>query len=147
MKRILAIAAAALMLLAGCSLEPRKEPLETAIPAALVASDLGILDAEASTGMDGFVKYLSVFVVLDRDTLSEDELVKIITLSVENCDESNIDVVKIGARDGSVEGYEYIDVGSVGVRLGFERAAAVPDVAKIGWESAVALEEDNGVPQ
>jgi hypothetical protein len=142
LKRILAIAVTALMLLAGCSFEPRKEPLATAIPSALLASDLGILEAEASTGMDGFVKYLSVFVVLDHDTVSQDELVRIITISVENSDESNIEVLHIGARDGTVEGYEYIDVGSVGVRLGFERAATVPDIAKIGWESAVALADE-----
>lgn len=141
MKRLLSAIAVAfiVVLLAGCSFGPRKEPLETAIPAALVASDLGIIDAEASTGADGFSKYLSVYATFDRATVSSDDAIEIVRLSIENCDSDNIDVIHIGGLDGTADGNEFIDFGAVGVELGFQRSAVLPNEFTIPWEQAIEL--------
>lgn len=146
MRRLIAVLAFALTvgLLTGCSFGPR-EPLETAIPAALVASDLGIIEAEATTGMDGFSKYLSVYSTFDRDTITTDELIEIVRLTIENCDSNNISLLQIGGLDGTADGYEYIDLGAVGLELGFARGTSIPDAFTIPWEFAVELvnEHDN----
>jgi hypothetical protein len=129
-------------MLAGCTPGPQREPLESAIPSALLASDLGITKAEASVDIDGLSSNLSVFAVFDRDTVSSDDLRTIVELAVENTDRDNLSRIHIGGRDGSVDGYEYIDLGPVGRELGFAADPVIPDRVSIAWDDAVALAGD-----
>jgi len=128
--------------LAGCAVGPQREPLESAIPAALLASDLGITKAEASVDIDGLSSNLSVFAVFDRDTVTSDDLRTIVELSIENTDRDDLSRIHIGGRDGSVDGYEYIDLGAVGSELGFAADSTIPDRFSIAWDDAVALVGD-----
>jgi hypothetical protein len=142
MRRLFAVLAVlAIGLLAGCSLGPQKEALETAIPAALLASDLGITKAEASVGIDGFSKNLEVFAVFDRDTVSVDDLVQILKLSIDNADRDSFSRIIVGARDGTVDGHEYIDLGAIGQELGYPADNLVPERFSIGWDEAIDLVE------
>lgn len=142
MRRLFAVLALALVVLAGCTFGPQKEPLETAIPAALVASDLGIIEAEASTGTDGFSKYLSVYAVFDRDTVSAGDLVQVVKLSIENSDRDDIGLIRIGGLDGTANGDDFIDLGAVGLELGFPRNTVIPGAFAIPWEQAIALVDE-----
>jgi hypothetical protein len=129
----------AVALLAGCAISPQQEKLESAIPAALLASDLGITKAEASVGIDGLASTLVVFAVFDRDTVSPVELREIIALSIENCDRDNLDRIHVSGRDGTADADEYIDLGAVGQELGGTRDSVIPDRFTIAWDDAVAL--------
>lgn len=142
MRNRLAVAAALLLLLAGCSLEPPQEPLETAIPAALMASDLGVLDAEASVGIDGFARELSVYVTFDRSTVSTDDVVRIVELSIEHSDRDDFARLNIGGIDGTADGFALIDLGAVGADLGFSRDPVLPSTFVLRWEQALALVGD-----
>ncbi|EYT57547.1 MULTISPECIES: hypothetical protein [Microbacterium] len=82
------------------------------IPAALLASDIGIREAGADKAVSGFTYYLSVTIYLDDDELTDSELGAIlqiivdendlptdtIVLTVMNSDRESIDVEQIADR-------------------------------------------------
>lgn len=82
------------------------------IPAALLASDIGITEAGADKAVSGFTYYLAVGIYLDDDDLTDSELASIlqiivdendlptdtIVLTVMNSDRESIDVEQIADR-------------------------------------------------
>ena len=56
------------------------------IPAALLASDIGVTDAYAEKTVSGFTYYLSVGVSLDHDELTDSELASILQIIVDGND-------------------------------------------------------------
>lgn len=82
------------------------------IPAALLASDIGVTEAGADKAVSGFTYYLAVGVYLDDDELTDSELGSIlqiivdendlptdtIVLTVMNSDRESIDVEQIADR-------------------------------------------------
>lgn len=104
---VLGLAAA----LAGCAPSGGAH-YRTAIPAALRASDLGITEAWADQGLDGFTHYLSVGVTVDREKVTPKQLGSMFAVILENNDlgvaqlqlavtdpsESNIDIETVAKQ-------------------------------------------------
>jgi hypothetical protein len=101
-----AILALTALVLSACSVrDPGAESLETAIPAALVASDLGITASEAGSRVDGFSVNVRTMLQLVTD----------------NVDLSDVNTLSITASVGPVgSDTDYIDLGALGAELGFD---------------------------
>ncbi|MBP5800827.1 hypothetical protein J2D78_01895 [Microbacterium maritypicum] len=83
------------------------------IPAALLASDIGITKAGADKTVSGFTYYLAVNVYLDDDELRDSELASILQIIVDEND-LPIDELKLGVVDVNDED---IDLDSMMERL------------------------------
>ncbi|MFJ6533835.1 hypothetical protein [Microbacterium sp. NPDC091662] len=86
--------------LAGCSFiagDLADDQVEE-IPAALLASDIGITKAGADKAVSGFTYYLAVNVYLDDDELTDSELASILQIIVDEND-LPIDELKLGVVD------------------------------------------------
>jgi hypothetical protein len=120
--RILAGAlAVATLCLAGCTIRmPFRESLETAIPAAFLAGDLGITGSQAGTSTSGFAMTVWASAEFENDTVTAEDLRTMLQLAVENTDLSRVTTLEISATVGPFQDSEYIDLGAVGVELGFE---------------------------
>lgn len=64
------------------------------IPAALLASNIGVTEASAAKTLSGFTHYLSVGVHLDHDELTDRELAEILQIIVDKND-LPIDVIRL----------------------------------------------------
>jgi hypothetical protein len=122
--RLVAALALVSVALSGCSIRlPGTESLETAIPAALEASDLGITYAEASKEMSGASITVSVWSEFEADTLTADDLHTMLELAVDNANQTGLYKLEItalvGHYDPEVE-TDYIDLGTLAEELGFE---------------------------
>ena len=108
------LSASLLASLTGCSLiagDLADDQVEE-IPAALLASDIGVTEAGASKAVAGLTYYLAVGIYLDDDELTDSELASIlqiivdendlpmdtIGLTVMNSDRESIDVEQIADR-------------------------------------------------
>ena len=131
----------AVVLLAGCSPQlPSTESFTTAIPAALLDGDLGVIDATATNGVSGLAVDLDVTVTFDRGTVTAEELARMLSIIVESNNLSNPDDLKIIASDGSTEDeHDRVDLGAVGVELGFERNDEFPEWFTGNWDDVVAF--------
>ncbi|MFF1540398.1 hypothetical protein ACFVWL_09980 [Microbacterium sp. NPDC058269] len=101
--------------LAGCSFiagDLADDEVEE-IPAALLASDIGIAKAGADKAVSGFNHYLAVNVYLDDDELTDAELASILQIIVDEND-LPIDELKLGVVDVNDED---IDLDSMMERL------------------------------
>jgi hypothetical protein len=101
--------------LAGCSFiagDLADDQVEE-IPAALLASDIGITKAGADKAVSGFTYYLAVNVYLDDDELTDSELASILQIIVDEND-LPIDELKLGVVDVNDED---IDLDSMMERL------------------------------
>ena len=101
--------------LAGCSFiagDLADDQVEE-IPAALLASDIGITKAGADKAVSGFTHYLAVNVYLDDDELTDAELASILQIIVDEND-LPIDELKLGVVDVNDED---IDLDSMMERL------------------------------
>ena len=101
--------------LAGCSFiagDLADDQVEE-IPAALLASDIGIAKAGADKAVSGFTYYLAVNVYLDDDELTDSELASILQIIVDEND-LPIDELKLGVVDVNDED---IDLDSMMERL------------------------------
>ena len=116
------IVALVLATLALSACAPQREPLDTAIPAAFLASDLGITAAEAGTSMDGFSLNVTASAEFDPDAAapSADDLRTMLRLVVENTPQNNVNTLEIYASVGPYEGGNAVDFGALGVELGFD---------------------------
>jgi hypothetical protein len=138
----------AVLVLAGCTPQlPLRESYETAIPTALLASDLGITGATASTSKSGFAVYLSVQTDLDRDSMTADELAELLALVYEANNLSNPTGLRLSAWHESSAGDEQLDLAAIGGQLGFDVSATAPNplVFESDWDDVVAFvrEQDN----
>jgi hypothetical protein len=125
--------------LSACSIRmPGRESLETAIPAALVASDLGITAAEADKRTDGFAVNVSVYAEMDSDSVTADELRDMLRLVVENTDLSDVNTLDIMATVGPYSSdVVHVDLGAPAAELGFDDEGDSDFEAP--WEDVVAL--------
>jgi hypothetical protein len=101
--------------LAGCSFiagDLADDEVEE-IPAALLASDIGITEAGAEKTVSGFTYFLSVTIYLDDDDLTDSELGSILQIIVDENDLPTDDI-KLGVE--SVDG-EDIDLETMMERL------------------------------
>jgi hypothetical protein len=117
-----AILALTALVLSACSVrDPGAESLETAIPAALVASDLGITASEAGSRVDGFSVNVWASAELEADTLDAAGLRTMLQLVTDNVDLSDVNTLSITASVGPVgSDTDYIDLGALGAELGFD---------------------------
>lgn len=146
--RLAAILAGAglIVALSGCGVIAKEfsdgEYAET-IPAALRESDLGVTEAFASKGLDGFTFYLAVGVDIDHETLSHDELGSILQIIVDGNDlptenlvlyATNIDDELINLDDMVRAIAPGVDVGSVGseARITTDEAREIIDAVNTG---------------
>jgi hypothetical protein len=124
--------------LSGCSIRtPGTEPLDTAIPKAFLASDLPIADAQAGKGVDGLSVDVWASAEFETGTVTADQLSTMLRLAVENTHLSDVNTIEILASEGPYEDGDFIDLGPVGVELGFE-----DDIDRTGfsadWDDVVA---------
>ena len=114
----LATALLGLMLLAslsGCSLvagDLADDQVEE-IPAALLASDVGVTEAFAEKAVDGFTYYLAVGIYLDDAEFTESDLASVLQIIIDENDLPTDDI-ELAVRD--VDG-EAIDLESMMERL------------------------------
>ena len=137
------IAAAAVLLagLSGCSMRiPTQESLETAIPKALLAADLGITSAEADTGTDGVESNVVASLEFESAGVTADDLGTILEIIVDNANVTGASNVVITAGVGPLTDGEFIDLGSLGEKLGFSTAGSQAFYAD--WDDVVAFVND-----
>jgi hypothetical protein len=138
--RVIAMAAGIALLLSACSVRvPFREDLETAIPAALLSSDLGIAEVYADNGVDGFAITISVVYTVDHSTVTPEELRKTLALIVNNVNLSKVTYVRVGAHDGSTPENTLIDIGKVGERLGFDPSTGLKGYLTADWDEIIAV--------
>jgi hypothetical protein len=130
----------ALIALGGCSIrEPHRESLETAIPAALLASDLGITEATADNGVDGLAVTVTANITVNRSTITADELREILKIIVDNTNLTHVAKIEVGAYDGTAPPHTTIDLGAVGEELGFTRGRILKEYFHGDWDDVVEL--------
>lgn len=117
-------AAAALVALSGC-VATGPQPAES-IPPALLASDLGILEASADTATDGLSVNVKATVLVERDEISADDLREILRIVVDNTHITNITAVGISARSDETE-----EVGGISVNVPVD---LVPAAEQLGFD-------------
>jgi hypothetical protein len=136
----LAVALVTLMALGGCSLrEPNREGLETAIPTALLATDLGITRATAENGVDGLAVTVTVNVWIDGSAISADDLREILRVIVDNTNLTHVAEIEVGAYDDTAPAHTTIDLGAVGEELGFPRSRILKEYFHGDWDDVVEL--------
>jgi hypothetical protein len=128
-----------MLALSACSVRvPTRESLETAIPKAFLASDLGIVAAEAGIETSGFAVSVWAAAQLETDAVTAGDLRTLMELAVENTNLSDVDTLSIVATVGPPESETFIDLGAVGMELGFpdddELASFSAD-----WDDVVAF--------
>jgi hypothetical protein len=138
------VLALASLLLSACSLRYiGTESLETAIPTALEASDLGITEAEVSKQMSGVSITVSVWATFEDDTLTADDLRTVLQLIVDNANQSGLYRLEITALVGEYKpdgSTTYIDLWSLREELGIERSfshAERSDEFAADWDDVV----------
>jgi hypothetical protein len=123
--RMVGVLALTSLALSACSFRHiGTESFETAIPKALEASDLGIVSAEASRQMSGIAITVSVWAEFESDTVTADDLKSMLEIAVDNANQSGLHHLDITALVGpyAPDGDNvFIDLGSVGEQLGFEK--------------------------
>lgn len=139
--RTIAAAVLAATLLVGCSPQaPFTESFKKAIPAALLASDLGITEASADNDVDGLAVNLDVVAVFDRGSVSQDDLTELLGLVVKHNNLTHPHDLRIFGFDGTTpEPREYLALASVGDELGFAPETDSPGYFKADWADVVAF--------
>ena len=118
----IAIAAAVALAatLSACSVRnPTQESLETAIPKALLAADLGITSAEADTSTDGFAVNINASMEFEADDVTAEDLRTVLKIVVDNANITKASNVKVTAAVDPFTNGVYIDLGALGEELGF----------------------------
>jgi hypothetical protein len=143
MRRLLAITVAltCAVTVSACSIRNPSEPdLESAIPQALLASDLGIVTAEAGNGVDGASTYVSVFIGVKRDKVTSAELHQILEIIVDNSNLGpyNLRVNAIDETNPDLPGQarSYINLAEPARELGLESNDDEAFIAR--WDDVVA---------
>lgn len=118
---------------------------EDAIPPALLASDLDILEASAGKGVDGFSVNVSASVLVERDEISADDLREILRIVVENTHITNINAIAISARSDETEevnGFTtnvYIDLVPAAEELGLDDPDDGLGTIRADWDEVVTM--------
>ena len=137
---LVALGLSVVLLLSGCS---TRESFETATPAALTASDLGITYAEADTRTSGFAVYMSIYVEFDHSTVSAKDLRQIIKICVENNTVGGLYGLTISAVDGPIDvEYKPIDLAAASEELGFPEHSSAPGDFYAKWDDVVDFIEN-----
>lgn len=115
-----AAAIAAVVALAGCS-GPAAAPPDDVIPAALLASDIGIVSAYAGNFKDGFATNLHVGVEFDHEDVTSRDLAAVLQVIVDNADVDRYNFLTVVGRFGGDESTgTLIDLVPLSEELGFE---------------------------
>lgn len=134
---ILAVAALSLLLV-GCGSPqlPFTESFRTAIPDALLESDLGIVEASADNGLSGLAVYLDVVVVFDRASVTSADLSEVIHIAVENNNLSNPYHLRVFGFDGTMEEpRDPLPLASLGEDLGFDAEGEGTGHFEADWDA------------
>lgn len=106
------VSAGLMVALSGCGVIAKEfsdgDYAET-IPAALQDSDLGVTEAFASKGLDGFTFYLSVGVDIDQAQLSDSALAEMLQIIIDGNDLPT-DQMRITVQD--IDG-EFVELGEI----------------------------------
>ena len=141
----IAVVAAAMLLLSACTIrQESREDFETAIPAALTTSALGITHASAEKTTSGFAVGIWVGVTFDHSEVNPAELREILELVVSNTNLTNLHGLEIVGYDGTTDDEtDRIDLAPVGAELGFPETAAAPHDFSADWDDVVTFLRDN----
>lgn len=147
-----------LLALAACSkpgggVSQYGDRLENELPAALLGSDLGITEADASRSQTGFAFSLTVVVSIERDVVTTDELREILTIIVDTIttDPDAYSMLKIDVADArsrsAIGAPESLDLSSAAAGLGLEAVTSTNDRDKYfptyPWADIVALTQES----
>lgn len=142
--RMVGVLAFASLLLSACSLRYiGTESLETAIPTALEASDLGITESEVSKQMSGISITVSVWATFEDDTITAGDLRTMLQLIVDNANQSGLYRLEITALVGDYKpdgSTTYVDLWSLREELGIEGSfshAERSDEFTADWDDVV----------
>lgn len=147
-RRSLPLLASALAVaaLAGC-VATGPQP-EEAIPSALLASDLDILEASAGDSVDGFSVNVSASFLVERDEFTADELREVLRIVVENTHITNVNAVSIIGQTDELEtvaGFESnvnLDLVPAAEELGLPDPDDGRGTIRVDWDSVVAMLEE-----
>jgi len=110
------------LVLSGCASRSLfTESMETAIPNALVESELGIVSAEAGLSQSGFAQTISVGAVFEDDSFSADEMNTLLQIVVLNTNMTGAETLSISGAVGEYPNDDPLDLGGYGAELGFPR--------------------------
>ncbi|WP_261166740.1 hypothetical protein [Microbacterium sp. Marseille-Q6965] len=122
------------------------------LPAALLDSDLGITEADASRSQSGVAFHLTVVVSIERDVVTADELRRILTIIVDTVTDdpeafSMLSLDVADARSTSPIGAaESIDLSAAAAELGLQPVSSTNDRDKYfpsySWADVVALVQE-----
>jgi len=113
-KALVATAAAITLVLGLTACTSGGAHYQEAIPKALRATQLGVTDAWADEGLDGFTKYLSVGVQLDEDEVTADD-VRVILGAIAESNDLKADELHLTVKN--VDG-DYADMPAIAAALG-----------------------------
>ena len=137
---------AAVLLLTGCfAVGPQPED---AIPPALLASDLDILEASAGKGVDGFSVDVWASFVVERDAVTADDLREVLRIVVENTHITNVNAISIIGLGDEVdpdsidEQNERLDLVPAAEELGLPDPDDGLGSIRADWEDVVAMLEE-----
>lgn len=141
--------AAAALVLAGC-VATGPQP-EEAIPPALLASDLDILEAEAGIGRDGFSVNVATSFLVERDEISADDLREVLRIIVENTHITNVNAIGVVARGDEMEeteGFSHhvtLDLVTPAEELGLRnQTSGRTGSIQVDWDDVVTMLEKTG---
>lgn len=144
-RALVALAGGTALLLAGC-VAAGPQP-EDAIPPALLASDLGILEANAGDSVDGLSVNVWASFLVERDEVSADDLREVLRIVVDNTHITNITSISISALGDEID-EQSIDEQNVRLDLvpaAEELGLTDPDDGlgsiRAGWDEVVAMLE------
>ncbi|WP_158231515.1 hypothetical protein [Microbacterium sediminis] len=149
---LLPLAAAVACAVAACGPVAGYAPThaETEVPAALEASDLEIVNAEASVELDGFSRYLAVVAQVERDTIEAGDLSELLTTIVDvTGKDADLVSLTLGVEDMTsdmpvADPGRYVDLQTPATELGFDK----DDIARgnksirIPWDDLVSFTEE-----
>jgi hypothetical protein len=113
-RTLVAVAAALTLMLGLTACTSGGAYYQEAIPKALRATQLGVTDAWADEGLDGFTKYLAVGAQLDRDEVTADD-VRVILGAIAESNDLKADELHLTVKN--VDG-DYADMPAIAAELG-----------------------------
>lgn len=134
---LLALTIAPCLMLSSCVTVPATGPLTTAIPSALLAGDLGITEAQASTSTSGFALSVDVDVTFDHQTVTAADLRAILAIIVDNTNITNVHGIEVFGLDGTTKEFDYVGLDAVGEQLGFPAHSYSVGYFSADWDDVV----------
>ena len=127
---------------AGCAVpNPFVANFEEAIPRALLAADIGVVEATAATTLDGFSTNMGVYIQFEDQDVNAQELEMVLAIMLDHANMSGLsDMRVVGWVGDQLEG-TYINTAELGRELGFEDPDPEADSFDQRWGDVLAYFE------